>query len=210
MASTPPSIPAWLKGCRRGVPPGCAWPVLPTSRPALPFRVRELDRYVGSFTLSYECGIVKPEPGIFHLACRSLDVDPARTLMVGDSSNDAQAARAAGCPVVLVTYGYNHGQPVRAVDADGAGGQQEAADAVVAAAGHVRCRRPVRRGCGRRTSRRRYRSLGRHRGGRVCRSLRRNRGRRRRIHLRDPCSAHRSHPPFVAARPASSRCSSCW
>jgi phosphoglycolate phosphatase len=32
--------------------------------------------------------------------------------MVGDSSNDAQAARAAGCPVVLVNYGYNHGQDV--------------------------------------------------------------------------------------------------
>ena len=33
--------------------------------------------------------------------------------MVGDSSNDAQAAHAAGCPVVLVTYGYNHGQRVQ-------------------------------------------------------------------------------------------------
>jgi phosphoglycolate phosphatase len=32
--------------------------------------------------------------------------------MVGDSQNDALAARAAGCPVVLVTYGYNHGQPI--------------------------------------------------------------------------------------------------
>jgi phosphoglycolate phosphatase len=31
---------------------------------------------------------------------------------VGDSSNDAAAARAAGCPVVLVSYGYNHGEPV--------------------------------------------------------------------------------------------------
>ena len=39
--------------------------------------------------------------------------------MIGDSSNDAQAARAAGCPVVLVTYGYNHGQPVEQVAADG-------------------------------------------------------------------------------------------
>jgi len=39
--------------------------------------------------------------------------------MVGDSSNDAQAARAAGCPVVLVRYGYNHGEPIEAVDADG-------------------------------------------------------------------------------------------
>ena len=36
----------------------------------------------------------------------------------GDSSNDAQAARAAGCPVVLVTYGYNHGESVLQVDAD--------------------------------------------------------------------------------------------
>ncbi len=27
--------------------------------------------------------------------------------------------RAAGCPVLLVSYGYNHGQPVREVDADG-------------------------------------------------------------------------------------------
>jgi phosphoglycolate phosphatase len=40
-----------------------------------------------------------------------------RTLMVGDSSNDAQAAHAAGCPVVLMTYGYNHGQPITAVEA---------------------------------------------------------------------------------------------
>ena len=39
--------------------------------------------------------------------------------MVGDSLNDAQAARAAGCPVVLVSYGYNHGQPIRQVPADG-------------------------------------------------------------------------------------------
>jgi phosphoglycolate phosphatase len=38
--------------------------------------------------------------------------------MVGDSSNDAQAARAAGCPVLLVSYGYNHGEPVDQVDAD--------------------------------------------------------------------------------------------
>ncbi len=39
--------------------------------------------------------------------------------MLGDSSNDALAARAAGCPVWLVSYGYNHGQPVHEVDCDG-------------------------------------------------------------------------------------------
>jgi phosphoglycolate phosphatase len=37
--------------------------------------------------------------------------------MVGDSSNDAQAATAAGCPIALVTYGYNHGEPIAAVPA---------------------------------------------------------------------------------------------
>lgn len=51
--------------------------------------------------------------------CEFLGTLPARTLMVGGSSNDAQAARAAGCPVLLVTYGYDHGEPVRALDAGG-------------------------------------------------------------------------------------------
>ena len=38
--------------------------------------------------------------------------------MVGDSSNDVKAARAAGCPVVLVRYGYNHGEPAENAGAD--------------------------------------------------------------------------------------------
>ena len=60
----------------------------------------------------------KPDPLPLLKTCEALGTTPARTLMVGDSSNDAQAARAAGCPVVLVSYGYNHGEPVRQVDAD--------------------------------------------------------------------------------------------
>lgn len=61
----------------------------------------------------------KPDPLPLLKACEWLGTAPGRTLMLGDSSNDAQAARAAGCPVVLVTYGYNHGRPVREVPADG-------------------------------------------------------------------------------------------
>jgi phosphoglycolate phosphatase len=60
----------------------------------------------------------KPDPLPLLQTCAALGTSPHRTLMVGDSVNDAQAARAAGCPVVLVTYGYNHGQPVHALDAD--------------------------------------------------------------------------------------------
>jgi phosphoglycolate phosphatase len=61
----------------------------------------------------------KPDPLPLLKTCEYLGTSPARTLMIGDSSNDARAARAAGCPVVLVSYGYNHGEPVRGVDADG-------------------------------------------------------------------------------------------
>ncbi len=61
----------------------------------------------------------KPDPLPLLKTCDALGSEPARTLMLGDSSNDALAARAAGCPVVLVSYGYNHGHPVRSVDADG-------------------------------------------------------------------------------------------
>jgi phosphoglycolate phosphatase len=61
----------------------------------------------------------KPDPLPLFKTCEALGLHPSQALMVGDSSNDAQAARAAGCPVVLVTYGYNHGEPVHQVDADG-------------------------------------------------------------------------------------------
>jgi phosphoglycolate phosphatase len=61
----------------------------------------------------------KPDPLPLVKTCEALGTPPRATLMVGDSSNDARAARAAGCPVVLVSYGYNHGEPVHAVDADG-------------------------------------------------------------------------------------------
>jgi len=61
----------------------------------------------------------KPDPLPLLKTCEALGSTPIQTLMVGDSSNDAQAARAAGCPVVLLRYGYNHGQPVDAVSADG-------------------------------------------------------------------------------------------
>jgi len=61
----------------------------------------------------------KPDPLPLLKTCEALGTRPERTLMIGDSSNDARAARAAHCPVLLVSYGYNHGEPVHGVDADG-------------------------------------------------------------------------------------------
>ena len=60
----------------------------------------------------------KPHPMPLLKACEALDTQPAQTLVVGDSSNDVAAARAAGCPVVLVSYGYNHGEPAASAKPD--------------------------------------------------------------------------------------------
>jgi phosphoglycolate phosphatase len=38
--------------------------------------------------------------------CQAFGVKPDSLLMIGDSANDVRAARAAGCPVALVRYGY--------------------------------------------------------------------------------------------------------
>ncbi len=59
----------------------------------------------------------KPDPLPLLKTCEALGTAPSLTWMVGDSRNDAEAAHAAGCPVVLVTYGYNHGEDIRAVRA---------------------------------------------------------------------------------------------
>ena len=61
----------------------------------------------------------KPEPGpLLHVA-EVFGIPPARLLMVGDSVNDVAAARAAGCPVLVLPYGYSEGTPVQNLGADG-------------------------------------------------------------------------------------------
>ncbi|HEY9107483.1 MAG TPA: phosphoglycolate phosphatase [Roseateles sp.] len=59
----------------------------------------------------------KPDPLPLIKTCEALGTPPSATWIVGDSRNDAEAAHAAGCPLILVTYGYNHGEDVRAVKA---------------------------------------------------------------------------------------------
>ncbi len=60
----------------------------------------------------------KPDPLQLLHACQQFGVMPAQMLMIGDSVNDVQAARAAGCPVFCVPYGYNEGHAVQSLDVD--------------------------------------------------------------------------------------------
>ena len=55
----------------------------------------------------------KPDPLPLMHACQHFDITPDHGVLVGDSSTDVQAARAAGMPVICVTYGYNHGHDIR-------------------------------------------------------------------------------------------------
>lgn len=61
----------------------------------------------------------KPHPMPLLKACEFFGLAPAQVVAIGDSSNDAEAARAAGCPVLTVPYGYNHGVGIHETDSDG-------------------------------------------------------------------------------------------
>jgi phosphoglycolate phosphatase len=60
----------------------------------------------------------KPHPAQLLHACERMGTLPAENLHIGDSHHDAVAARAAGCPVFIVPYGYNEGEDVQGIDCD--------------------------------------------------------------------------------------------
>lgn len=55
----------------------------------------------------------KPDPLPLLHGAKELACDPKRSLMLGDSSTDVKAARAAGFNIVCLSYGYNHGDDIR-------------------------------------------------------------------------------------------------
>ncbi len=61
----------------------------------------------------------KPDPLPLLQVCSDFGLPPPQVVAIGDSSNDAEAARAARCFVLTVPYGYNHGRPVQEIDSDG-------------------------------------------------------------------------------------------
>lgn len=113
-------FPGTLAGLERlkalGLPMACL-----TNKPAAPARALlaakglagYFDRVFGGDDFERK----KPDPLPLLKTCEALGTPPGATWMIGDSSNDAQAAAAAGCPVLLLRHGYNHGEPIDAVPA---------------------------------------------------------------------------------------------
>ena len=60
----------------------------------------------------------KPDPLPLLHSCEVLGYKPEAAVMIGDSSNDILAARAAGIPSVAVAYGYSADRSVRDLGAD--------------------------------------------------------------------------------------------
>ena len=78
-----------------------------------------LARFFDAVVTSDEAGFRKPDPRIFLHACNLLRAATRDTVVIGDSANDAQGARAAGCKVLLVPYGYREGRALRDIECDG-------------------------------------------------------------------------------------------
>jgi len=79
----------------------------------------------------------KPDPMPMLGACAALDLPPSAVVAIGDSSNDAEAARAAGCFVLTVPYGYNHGRPIQEINSDGIVSSLLEAAALITAHNHT-------------------------------------------------------------------------
>lgn len=63
------------------------------------------------------CPFRKPDPRHVLATIEALGATPAETVFIGDSPNDAEAARAAGLPLLLVSFGYTR-VPVTELGAD--------------------------------------------------------------------------------------------
>lgn len=77
-----------------------------------------LDGYFDIIVCGDTAAAPKPAPDPAFFACSALALSPADALFVGDSEADVACARAAGCPVVVVRDGYNHGVPAHELGAD--------------------------------------------------------------------------------------------
>ena len=78
-----------------------------------------LDRYLDVLVAGDSIASMKPAPEPLWHACRLLDVAPENSVLVGDSPVDVSAARAAGLPVFIVSYGYAGPDGPEALACDG-------------------------------------------------------------------------------------------
>jgi phosphoglycolate phosphatase len=77
----------------------------------------DLRRYFGAVHGAGRFSYSKPDARVFHHVVDELGGPGAGAIMIGDSTTDYRTARAAGVPVILVTYGYTP-DPAESLGAD--------------------------------------------------------------------------------------------
>ncbi|KPC60378.1 hypothetical protein ADL29_30305 [Streptomyces chattanoogensis] len=92
-----------LGGVALGVVSDVGWDLRPT------FAHHHLDHYFSAWVHSYEHHTEKPDPLLFHHACRELGVEPAAALMVGDHPAKDGGAAAAGLRSYVLPAGATPG-----------------------------------------------------------------------------------------------------
>jgi phosphoglycolate phosphatase len=91
----------------------------------------DLRRYFPVLVAGDTLPVKKPDPAPLLHAAKLIGVEPGAMVMIGDSANDAVAARQAGCPVICVSYGYREGADLRSIDADAIVGSLSEVDRLV-------------------------------------------------------------------------------
>lgn len=88
-----------------------------TNKPEIPARkileVLKMDHYFADVIGGDRFEVRKPDPKPLLHCVEAFHSTPAQTLMIGDSSNDVEAARRAGIDCIVVSYGYNHGEDIQ-------------------------------------------------------------------------------------------------
>lgn len=81
-------------------------------------RTLDIDKYFRLVVSGDTLPQRKPDPLPLLYAADFFEVVPTAALMIGDSINDVQAARAAGFQIICVSYGYNHGEDIHTAHPD--------------------------------------------------------------------------------------------
>jgi phosphoglycolate phosphatase len=77
----------------------------------------DLTKFFGAIHGAGRFSYSKPDARVFHHVVDELGGAGSGTIMIGDSTTDVATARAAGVPVVLLSYGYTP-EPVETLGAD--------------------------------------------------------------------------------------------
>jgi phosphoglycolate phosphatase len=107
VASAPfPGLMALLKQCKAA---GIAMGVCTNKLEGLSVQLLDaldMTSYFTAIVGSDTLGISKPDPAPYFETLRRLGAEDAPSIMIGDSETDIKTARAAGVPVITVSFGY--------------------------------------------------------------------------------------------------------